>query len=85
MGIPQFVMIITLSQHRWFYKLEYWWSSLLLSSLFHVLIYTSLMYCWLLCSLHIGISPNSSSAFNVVLHVGSRRIYEVSASHFWHH
>jgi hypothetical protein len=84
MVIPQFGMIIRLLRYRWFYKLE-----LLVVYSITVFIVPCSHFHFLnaslvLCSLHFSISPSSSLAFNVVLHVGSRKIYGVSASHFWH-
>jgi hypothetical protein len=72
MVIPQFGMIIRLLRYHWFYKLEllvvyYMTVFVVQCSHFHFL-----NVLLVLCSLHISISPISSLAFNVGLHVESR-------------
>jgi hypothetical protein len=82
MGIPQFGMIIRLSQHHLFYKLELLVVlsiTIFMDSCSH---FHFLNVLWGVVQSSYLYFSNSSSAFNVVLHVGSWRIYEVSASHF---
>ena len=67
MVIPQFGMINALSRYRWSDKLELmvvYSISILGASSFSS---TSLMYLWVLCSLHLSLSPSSSLVFHATL------------------